>query len=116
MPDAEATSAELQAATAKIRQMVEKYSKASGYPLNPDASIVDTIIEGLARNRLRHGLAYCPCVIVTGDRERDRTITCPCNNHKQDIADNGTCHCALYVSPDFDSPDAADRFPVNGGH
>ena len=100
MLEGNAKSPEIVAMEAKTRQMVEKYSKASGYPINPDESITATVVEGLARNRLRHGLPYCPCVIVSGDRDRDRAIICPCANHKKDIAETGMCHCALYVSAD----------------
>lgn len=98
------TTEELQAAISKVRQMVEKYSRASGYPLNPDEDIVATVVEGLARNRLRHGLPYCPCVIVTGNRQEDRAIICPCSAHKEDLARNGQCHCALYTSPESSQP------------
>src|SRR3990172_1268960 len=95
---------ELRAAILKVRQMVEKYSRASGYPLNPDEEIVATVVEGLARNRLRHGLAYCPCVIVSGDRQEDRATICPCAAHKEDLARSGLCHCALFTSPDSSQP------------
>src|SRR3972149_5619296 len=99
---------ELRAAILKVRQMVGKYSRASGYPLNPDEEIVATVVEGLARNRLRYGLAYCPCVIVSGNRVADRTIICPCSKHKEDLARNGICHCALYTRPDAEDGDGVD--------
>ena|SRR3990172_9038077 len=114
MVDRDPMSEELRAAVEKVRHMVEKYSRGSGFPLNPDEEIVATVVEGLARNRLRYGLAYCPCVIVSGNRAADRAIICPCSNHKADLARTGICHCALYTRPDAENGDGVNGDGLNG--
>jgi ferredoxin-thioredoxin reductase catalytic subunit len=114
MSDLDSKLAELPAVMAKVRQQSEKYSRFSGYPLNPDTEIVDTVIEGLSRNRLRYGFAYCPCVIVSGDREKDKALICPCEAHKRDLARIGTCHCALFVNPNFTANDSETANCPNG--
>jgi len=86
----------------KIRSNILKYSQKSGYKINPDEKIVSMIIEGLAKNKLRYGYAYCPCRVVTGDPADDRKIICPCIYHRDEIARDGLCHCQLYTSPDYE--------------
>jgi len=75
----------------------EKYAEKAGYKLNPEAGIVETIMIGLAKNKLKHGRAYCPCMLVTGDPDEDKKIICPCHVHKEDIEKRGKCHCGLFV-------------------
>lgn len=57
--------------------------------LNPDASVVQTVREGLARTG-----GYCPCRV--GKSEDNK---CMCKEFRQQIADptfEGFCHCLLY--------------------
>lgn len=44
----------------RLRKMVQRYPEVSGYHLQPDASVVEGIVQGLARSQLAHGLSYCP--------------------------------------------------------
>ncbi len=56
---------------------------------NPDADIVKTIQEGLARTG-----GYCPC-----QREKTENFRCICQDFKEKINDpdfEGFCHCMLY--------------------
>lgn len=87
----------LEEAKARLRNGSEKYAQKAGYELNPDTGVVETIITGLAKNRFKHGRAYCPCMFVTGDPEKDKNIICPCQVHKEDIEKHGKCHCGLFV-------------------
>lgn len=80
-----------------IKRFAEKYCEKSGYALNPDTEMVDTIITGLAANKVKYGFQYCPCRIVEGDKEKDRQKICPCVWHKDEIAAMGHCHCGLFV-------------------
>ncbi len=75
----------------------EKYAQRAGYKLNPDTEVVRTIISGLAKNKAKHGRAYCPCMFVTGDPDEDKKIICPCRVHREDIEKHGKCHCGLFV-------------------
>ncbi|MCD4821668.1 MAG: thioredoxin fold domain-containing protein [Methanococcoides sp.] len=73
-----------------------KYADKAGYLLNPDEESLHLVLEGLARNRNKHGKNYCPCRIVTGDDQEDKKIICPCIYHKDEISNDGSCHCDLF--------------------
>ncbi|ABE51330.1 ferredoxin-thioredoxin reductase catalytic domain-containing protein [Methanococcoides burtonii] len=89
MTDNESTKEDMHAWTAK-------YADKAGYMLNPDEESLHLVLEGLARNRNKHGKNYCPCRIVTGDEQEDKKIICPCIYHKDEINDGGSCHCDLF--------------------
>lgn len=82
----------------KIEKMIKFYSSKSGYDVISDPEIYDTIVEGLVQNKLKHGFAYCPCRIVTGSKEEDIKIICPCAYHKEEIKQDGHCHCHLFYA------------------
>jgi len=86
-------------AKTKILRSSEKYAQKAGYRLNPDPEVVTTIVGGLAKNRLKYGRLYCPCMFVTGDPQEDKKIICPCRVHREDIEAHGKCHCGLFVKP-----------------
>ena len=65
--------------------------------LNPDKKIVDGIMKGLAENKEKYGARYCPCRRVTGDKEIDAKIICPCIYSKDEIEKDGHCFCNLFV-------------------
>lgn len=44
----------------RLRKMVQRWPEVSGCRLQPDASVVEGIIQGLARSQVAHGLSYCP--------------------------------------------------------
>jgi len=57
--------------------------------LNPDAEVVKTIKEGLARTG-----GYCPC-----RRIQNEDTKCMCKEFRDQCADpefEGFCHCLLY--------------------
>ncbi|MFC1566395.1 ferredoxin-thioredoxin reductase catalytic domain-containing protein [bacterium] len=95
-PNTKIDKEELEKTKQKIRKRIEKYVQISGYKLNPDKEIVETIIQGLAVNLITHGYAFCPCRILEGDMDKDRQKICPCKWHKDEIAQDGFCHCCLY--------------------
>jgi ferredoxin-thioredoxin reductase catalytic chain len=74
-----------------------KYAESQGFRLNPDDRVVEIICRGLLANQAKHGARYCPCRMVTGKKEEDRKIICPCVYHKDEIARDGHCHCNLFV-------------------
>ncbi|MBU2567595.1 MAG: ferredoxin:thioredoxin reductase [Elusimicrobia bacterium] len=86
----------LKQAKERIRRVIEKYCSVTGYKLNPDAEIVETVLEGLARNKIKYGRYYCPCRIVTGKPAEDQPKACPCRWHKEEIERDGHCHCNLF--------------------
>ncbi len=96
---------ELEVMMKQARKMLEAYVRRSPYTLNPDPEVVDQIVAGLVHNRQKHGYFYCPCRLVTGDREKDRASICPCRFHKDEILQQGACHCGLFVDEHFQASD-----------
>ena len=81
----------------KIAEGYEKYAKQCGFRLNPDRKMVEAIVSGLVMNQKKYGARYCPCRIVTGNKEEDRKIICPCAYHRSELRETGRCHCGLYL-------------------
>jgi ferredoxin-thioredoxin reductase catalytic chain len=75
----------------------EEYAKESGFKLNPNEKIIESVIEGLLMREEKFGARYCPCRRVTQDKEEDKKIICPCMYHKEEIEKDGHCHCNLFV-------------------
>ena len=75
----------------------EEYAKESGFKINPNRKIVEGVVRGLLEREKKFGERYCPCRRVTGDKEEDKKIICPCVYHKEEIEKDGHCHCDLFV-------------------
>jgi ferredoxin-thioredoxin reductase catalytic subunit len=84
----------------KVRQRAESDAKTYGYYLNPDLKFLQDLLEGLKKNEERFGYPACPCRFASGNLEIDRDIICPCDYRDPDVAEFGTCYCALYVRKD----------------
>lgn len=85
----------------KVRQRAEADARTYGYFLNPDPAFLQDLLEGLKRNEERYGYPSCPCRLASGKFEYDRDIICPCDYRDPDVAQFGTCYCALYVRKDL---------------
>jgi ferredoxin-thioredoxin reductase catalytic subunit len=85
----------------KVRQRTESDAKTYGYYLNPDPNFLQDLLEGLRKNEERYGYPSCPCRLATGNLELDRDIICPCDYRDPDVAEYGTCYCALYMRKDL---------------
>jgi ferredoxin-thioredoxin reductase catalytic subunit len=83
----------------EMQAWADAEAKAHGFVLNPDERQLKAVLKGLVRNRERFGARYCPCRIRTGDPEKDRTIECPCVYRGSEIAEQGRCHCNLFLAP-----------------
>lgn len=55
-----------------------------------DQELVDTINEGLERNKELYGKRYCPCSL-----ERTDDTVCPCKNFREQT-EPGFCHCGKF--------------------
>ena len=82
----------------RLREKLEDYAKENNFKLNPNQKIVSTILTGLLINKNKKGKLYCPCRITTGNKEKDKSIICPCIFHKQEIQEIGHCKCNLFVT------------------
>ncbi|MDD4409481.1 MAG: ferredoxin-thioredoxin reductase catalytic domain-containing protein [Candidatus Pacebacteria bacterium] len=74
------------------------YAEEKGIALNSNERIVGAVIEGLLYNEEQKGAKYCPCRKVSGNKEEDEKIICPCVYHLDEIETMGHCHCNLFVS------------------
>jgi len=81
----------------EIIKKYEDYSAQNGFKLNENRKIVMGIINGLLDREKKIGERYCPCRRITGDKEEDKKIICPCIYHKDEIKKDGHCHCNLFV-------------------
>lgn len=81
----------------ELLKKTEKYAKEQGFKMNSDKKVVDFVIKGLLKNKKEKGELYCPCRRVSGNKEEDMKIICPCIFHLTEIKENGECHCGLFV-------------------
>ena len=85
----------------EISQFIDKIRsdiKGKGYFLNPNEEDLGMVIEGLLFNNETLGYLCCPCRAPAGDVEKDKDIVCPCDYMYEDVAEHGSCYCALYVN------------------
>lgn len=83
-----------------IKADLDKYLEDKDFRYNPDEDVVRRVIKGMAARKAKTGMALCPCRLATGDPEKDRKIVCPCEYHEKEIAEQGMCHCQLFVAPE----------------
>lgn len=81
-----------------IRARLEKYLNGKTFYFNPDPNIVDSVLLAMAKRKEKFGEEYCPCRRVSGDKEKDSAIICPCVYHEEEVARDGYCHCRLFTS------------------
>ncbi len=87
--------------SAESRALMERLAREAergGYHLNPDEGFTLGLMDGLLENEARYGYQACPCRLASGTRADDLDIICPCDYRDPDLAEFGTCYCALYVS------------------
>lgn len=77
---------------------LDRESEQSGYHLNPDSEFTRDLVQGLIINERRYGYLSCPCRLVSGEKDDDLDIICPCDYRDPDLNEYGTCYCGLYVS------------------
>ena len=80
----------------ELRKKLQAYADSQSFKLNPNEKIVEGIINGLLRNKKFKGDIYCPCRIVTGNKEEDKKIACPCVFHQGEIELQDHCKCNLF--------------------
>ena len=85
----------------KLYEMMKKVQEPKGYYFNEDRERTFELLDALIQNKERYGYMGCPCRLLSGDRENDRDIICPCIYSAPDIAEFGSCYCKLYVSKDW---------------
>jgi ferredoxin-thioredoxin reductase catalytic chain len=84
-----------------LYETLKKIQEPKGYFFNSDHALVLDLLQALILNRERYGYMSCPCRLATGDKEHDKDIMCPCVYRTPDVAQYGSCYCALYVSREW---------------
>jgi len=100
-----------------VRKRAEADAKTYGYYLNPDAELLQGLLEGLKVNEERYGYPSCPCRLASGKFEYDRDIICPCDYRDPDVTEFGACYCRLYVNKEVfegkkELPTVPERRPL----
>jgi len=83
--------------TNKFIEEYREYAEKQGFSLNPDKRIVEAVAGGLLNREEKFGQKYCPCRKITGDKEEDKKIICPCIFHLEEVKVDGKCLCGLFV-------------------
>ncbi len=79
---------------------IETFTENNDFQVNPDKEKVDMLLEGIFNNEKNHGLKYCPCRLITKEKEEDFKLICPCNfliHETYKDKEDGECWCGLFV-------------------
>lgn len=87
----------------ELYERMKKVQEPKGYYFNKDRERTFELLEALLLNKERYGYMGCPCRLLSGDRDNDRDIICPCVYSGPDIKEYGSCYCNLYVSKDWNA-------------
>ncbi len=82
----------------ELYDKLKEVQAAKGYHFNRNKTRVLELMDALLLNKARYGYMGCPCRLVSGNRDNDKDIICPCVYRTQDVAEFGSCYCNLYVS------------------
>lgn len=85
----------------ELHEMLKKSQEPKGYFFNKDRERVMDLMAALLFNKERYGYMGCPCRLVSGDKQNDRDIICPCVYRTPDVEEFGSCYCNLYVSKEW---------------
>lgn len=87
----------------QLYDILKKSQEPKGYFFNKDTDKVIDLLQALLTNKERYGYMCCPCRLAAEDREADKDIICPCEYREADVAEYGSCYCALYVSEEWNT-------------
>ncbi|MFA5233088.1 MAG: ferredoxin-thioredoxin reductase catalytic domain-containing protein [Sulfurimonas sp.] len=85
----------------KQQGWLQKYAKQKNYALNPSWMMLTNLKSNLCEMEATFGKRYCPCFEPSADEELNKKMMCPCKFIDDEIAEYGTCHCALFGPADL---------------
>ncbi len=95
-----------------LRYMFQEVIDPLGFKFSPDEDIVDFLLDQEVVLEDKHGIPYCPCQGLMGNREDDMKIVCPCIPfHRKHFDVMKRCWCGLYVHKDVTDPDSLAQIP-----
>jgi ferredoxin-thioredoxin reductase catalytic chain len=96
--------------TEQLYETLKKIQEPKGYYFNEDKNRVLDLLDGLLVNKERYGYMGCPCRLLSGNRENDKDIICPCVYRKPDVEEYGSCYCNLYVSKEWNKEEIPHEY------
>ncbi|MFP4654747.1 MAG: ferredoxin-thioredoxin reductase catalytic domain-containing protein [Methanohalobium sp.] len=94
----------------RLREMFNRVVDPLGYKFSPDEELVDFLLEQEVLTERENGSPSCPCQALTGNRDEDMKLVCPCipfNKKHFDIMKR--CWCGLFVHKDVNNPDELEQ-------
>lgn len=85
----------------ELYERMKKVQEPKGCYFNSDRERTMELLEALLLNKERYGYMGCPCRLLSGNRDSDKDIICPCVYSVPDIKEYGSCYCNLYVSKEW---------------
>ena len=85
----------------KQQKWMEKYCKQKDYVVNPSWMMATNLKSNLCEMEATFGKRYCPCFEPSDDAALNKKMICPCEFVADEIAEYGTCHCALFGAKDL---------------
>lgn len=99
---------------AYLRAWHAKVVAALGYKFNPDEEMVDFLLEQQVILERKHGSPFCPCQGISGIREKDMKIVCPCIPfHRKHFALMQQCWCGLFIDQKVTDPSKLRQIPLS---
>lgn len=90
----------------EVRDRVREHAQSTGYVINPIESMREATLLGLAQHLEKYGRLFCTCHVVSAELlnnpEEAEKIVCPCSAHVQQIAEQGCCHCGLFMTKEME--------------
>jgi ferredoxin-thioredoxin reductase catalytic subunit len=90
-----------------LRDLFGKVVEPMGFKFTPDGELADFLLEQEVTLERKHGVPFCLCRPIRGDRARDMQIVCPCIPfHRKHFDAMKRCWCGLFVHQDVTDPDS----------
>ena len=90
-----------------LRFFYSKVVEPMGFTFTPDTELAEFLLDQEVALEGRHGVPFCPCRPIRGDRTRDMQIVCPCIPfHRRHFDAMKRCWCGLFVHRGVTDPDS----------
>jgi ferredoxin-thioredoxin reductase catalytic chain len=89
----------------ELRRMYANVIDKLGYDWSADYELVEFLLDQEVTLEEKHGSPFCPCQGLTGDRDEDMLIVCPCIPfHREHFDKMKRCWCGLFVMKGVTGP------------
>lgn len=89
----------------KTIKFTDKVIKQFNWEYNPQVEVNEGVQMGLARNKMMYNKLFCPCFMVEEVDGKPQSVDnriCPCPPAiEKEIPETGSCHCGIFVTPEF---------------